>query len=343
MKEAWNPLTGKKESARWVSNRFGEHRFGVKFLKGGEVFCDTEIDKLEERHCKNTYENRLVRSPWAVIRILGNALPPRDIPGMRNTSLKFIVETEPDLAYGDKLWVLNKLTDKELESQYLNSLHSTGEPLRLMALDFDEKEYLAAGNFDEKIQACISINKARNTALKWAFGMGYSWAIVMDGDCMWTEDAWDLFLSRHALDQRETRHQRKYYTATTIRSYLDDGVLMATSEFTECHPAFAWNSELRFDEGLVFGRAEKQTLLRLLGHDIPGYENQWKTSPNALTACIGEVYHIGTGNERAERDVNVRVALRQASLQQHFDWLDKSLQVPACGNIFNGSKEIQIT
>jgi hypothetical protein len=259
--------------------------------------------------------------PWAIVRILGNELPPRDEPDSRVGTLGYILQNEGNLPYAHKLWVLNRVVNPKLQEAYAMMLWGYHEH-RVLDIPWVQEEYCRAETFEQKMKACININHARNRAINWAHSLGYEWVMVMDGDCMWLEEDWMLFISEHQRNPGQPPYH--YLTVPSARATLEGRELMVGNRLAECMIGFHRNSVLRFDEDLMFGQSDKQMLLRKLGHSILGYENQAKVAPDALTACYSRVIHIGTGDLLTEHDVNRRVRLRRQSLIDFFARLDAS-------------------
>ena len=252
------------------------------------------------------------------MRILGNELPPRDTVGSRVEQLRYILEKEPALPGCKKLWVINRVVDKELLESYLTALWDAHHDYTV--IPFDKYEYRAAQDRNEKLHAAIGINSARNRAI--TYGHEWSdWALIVDGDCMFTYQGWKMFTAFVVRDQQECP-QRQYYTVPSSRCKLQDDRIVALCDRAEAQPMFRRDSKLRFDEDLVFGQSDKQMLLRQLGHNILGYDNQAKVSEGSLCASYGFICHLATGDDRTELDVNHRVMLRRKSLEMLLEKLD---------------------
>jgi hypothetical protein len=118
--------------------------------------------------------------PWAIVRILGNELPPRDEPDSRVGTLGYILQNEGNLPYAHKLWVLNRVVNPKLQEAYAMMLWGYHEH-RVLDIPWVQEEYCRAETFEQKMKACININHARNRAINWAHSLGYEWVMVMDG------------------------------------------------------------------------------------------------------------------------------------------------------------------
>ena len=55
-------------------------------------------------------------------RIIGNDLPPRHSSGQNLRNLRFILENEPDLADCSKRWIVNRITDPDVEKAVIATL-----------------------------------------------------------------------------------------------------------------------------------------------------------------------------------------------------------------------------
>jgi hypothetical protein len=268
-----------------------------------------------------------MKPKWAVVRILGNELVPRDRPGSRLTTLDYILQHEPPLEDADKLWVLNRVVEPQLLTNYELMLwnHDYGED-RVLELSFSPTEYVAARTFKQKVLAAIGINNARNQAIAWAHELGYQWVLILDGDCMWQRPDWHNWLKQTRLHE----HRYQYFSVPHCRAAVcPEGMLQIDLTLQECQIAFSRGSTLRFDETLPFGQDDKLSLLRVLGHTTGRESGAWQTMPNALTKMIPRVIHLPTGDTATETDQRHRREQRERSLQQLVRSLDSTFSVLA--------------
>ena len=242
---------------------------------------------------------------YAIIRIVGNENPPRDLPGSRLQTLEFILKHEPCFPGVPKLYLLNRLVDPEFEAQVCGLLRKYGASWLTVKLEWAA---LIPGlsNTDLNRQV-LAINSARNTAID--FGHLYAnHAIVLDGDCIFDQLGWDQFVATTQLQDR------KYYSIPSTRTAPTEYLAGVTPILGESMLVFHRDAKLRFDVNRLFGDREKLELLFRLGHD-PSPDSGHCGIVGDLTCLAGYVCHLHTGTDTVEHNVNVRMAQRRRSLE----------------------------
>lgn len=169
---------------------------------------------------------------YALLRVIGNALPPRHDPARTLRNLRFILEHErlddkdasAELA---KHWVVNRILATELLDQIIAllrefsaefteipfDLHTFAQqPYRVVTEDggVDRVHFEATGDgvtqvqdewtrvqqqneiFDAKNRYALSVNAARNVMLDIGRRMGARWIFPWDQNCFLTNQAWRL-------------------------------------------------------------------------------------------------------------------------------------------------------
>lgn len=250
---------------------------------------------------------------FAAVRILGNELPPRDLPGSRVKTLRFILENEPFLPECDKFWVLNQIHDKRLREQLENALKEHSQ--RYCHLDFCPKNYRKAGTFDEKARHAININKARNCAAE--IGKSCDFTAVMDGDSFFTAETWQQTVVEIKADQ--ATFDRLYYGIPAVR--LTDHIPENYLSLPKVEPTIVFRKDatLRFDEAIPFGKNDKVELLRRLGYVREKGET---FLVGELCKTVGCLLHISFSDPRIERELKYRMQIRQKSLEELLKRLD---------------------
>ena len=241
---------------------------------------------------------------YAIIRILGNENPPRDLPGSRLQSLEFILKHEPCFSGVPKLYLLNRLVDPEFEAQILGLLREYRASWLNVKLEWAELTLgLSDNEFNRQV---IAINSARNVAID--FGHLYAnHAIILDGDCIFDQTGWDQFVATTQLQER------KYYSIPSTRTSPAEYLAGVTPILGESMLAFHRDAKLRFDANRLFGNREKLELLFRLGHDPTPNSGHCRIVGD-LTCLAGYVCHLHTGTDTVESDVAVRMAQRSQSL-----------------------------
>jgi hypothetical protein len=255
---------------------------------------------------------------FALCRVLGNELPPRDLPGSRLNVLRCL-SLEPPLANTVKFWIINRVWDPALAAAYAQMLRVLPEPGQVHVIEFDYRRYAAVGG--ARLCYCPGINHARNEALRLAFEeYGASLAAVLDGDCGFTPGQWEAILAQIAEDRNAAR------LAYSARSVRVDPVVWTAALGRQSSPSGqqdehqlimhrrAWDQGLRFDETRPFGDDDKTELFHRLGHYAKGQGTRVISQDRCLD--VGECCHINTGNRNIEGDVRRRGDARKRSLAQ---------------------------
>jgi predicted O-methyltransferase YrrM len=242
-----------------------------------------------------------------IYRIVGAELPPRDMPGTRVRATQYILNNERLPGYVKSHWVVNRIFD-----------HSAGRKLR-QALDAGRACYSvlpadlnairAATPGPAQICALIEINKARNQALADGVARGYDWTVVLDGDCMFTPDAFAEF------EAAVQTTQSQYLGIRSRRSVVyADGSLELVGALSEPMLAFKRGAPLRFDEHRPFGAGEKLELCTRLGYRLCADYSQLDAS--AMCHNAGWVAHVcmEPAAELIETDGPLRNRLRSDGL-----------------------------
>jgi hypothetical protein len=231
----------------------------------------------------------------AIVRILGNENPPRDVPGERVKVLRHILESEPQPPDVGRFFILNRIVSDEYRKELQTLLESYQLPVAILPFNWRIPVTVATIALDG-----IAINRARNTAI--ALGSNVArYTIVLDGDCGFTEEG----LSPVLEEMRQDRY--KYLSIPHRRA----------GQQIQGEPmlAFRNDADLRFDETRAFGDQDKVELLIRLGHDSTPYSGHLKIEGDQ-TKLVGEVMHYSTGEAEVEADTEVRGKARRDSLAE---------------------------
>lgn len=246
----------------------------------------------------------------AIVRILGNENPPRDIPGRREQVLRQLLTEEPDFLNVTKWYLLNRLFDRTYRRQLCETLDRHNA--HYITFGFD---YATPWQEQHIRQQGIQLNAARNYAVTAGLALA-KYAVVLDGDCGFTTDGWAPVAEAMQQDTHPYLSIPHRRIGTTVQG--------------EPMLAFRNDSELRFNESIPFGQADKLELLYRLGHDQTPLSGHLKIEGN-LTRLAGEVLHYGTGDDSLETSLQDREQLRNDSMrlfsERVRDWPKLELRV----------------
>ncbi|MBY0551197.1 MAG: hypothetical protein K2W95_28210 [Candidatus Obscuribacterales bacterium] len=252
------------------------------------------------------------RTRYAITRIIGNELPPRDTEGSRLRVLNFIIENEYMANDAQRLWLLNRVIDKAYLIKLKKLLDLAGE--RYLEETIDWVAYASAHSRAEKLTVLININKARNRCFSELRQLA-DFIMVLDGDCFFDKEAWAKSTDFIFNDQL-TNTDRKYYAHGIHRLIPDSPLQTSQSRMKLEEPivVFRADADLLFDESLPFGQDEKQQFLIQLGLKRVG-ESWFQPAPDTLVGLGGFVHHLQTGSDEMESDYRERMKARNESLE----------------------------
>ena len=245
---------------------------------------------------------------FALVRVIGNDLPPRHAAGQSRANLRFILANEPDFPDCRKLWIVNRILDAAEEARIVAALEEAGQVFRRIPFVLEDYAqipldlslfppgHLHAREFTEADEAvrqraraqayrlrnayAMHNNGARNAALDWGRETGAKWVLPFDGNGFLTRADWD----RLAADIK-AQPGKRYLTVGMARLASNEAAMdpMDPAEATE-EPQIAFRSDaaLRFDEAHPYGRRPKVELLARLG--VPGPWFGWTQDPWDLPA-----------------------------------------------------------
>lgn len=281
----------------------------------------------------------------ALVRIIGNDLPPRHEPGQTLKNLRFILDHESELQQCSKRWILNRIADPRAEAAIAALLDERrqahariefrpeefarlrAETVRRPADDLGPE---AAGRLKlraerPRLDYAIPINRARNLALRESDA---DWTLPFDGNCFVTAAAW--------ADIREgilAHPAWRYVVVPMARVTSGDDILapgFRPAAEGEPQVAFRRDAPLAFDEAYSYGRRDKVELLWRLG--LPGPWDRWKDDPWDLprtrraaakgeVGTAGRVIRLSSGRDALERGPNADRARNDARANAILDFL----------------------
>lgn len=313
-------------------------------------YFDKGLDRVEDTFC--------------LVRIIGNDLYPRHEIGQTRKNIKFILDNEPNYDGLSKLWVVNRIIDKDERSEvlrmlkeynqdYVEIIFSVGDYKKI---PFDteimpkvgylgSKEYqeITSLQYDRVVTATYRLknnyvmnnNGARNVALEEAKKRA-KWALPWDGNCYLTPDAW------RAIQKDVTGAPWYSHFVVPMARMLsnDDLINNATppDPVEEPQLIFRNDTEEKFNEDYCYGRRPKVEFFWAIG--IPGKWDNWKDDPWDLPrrgqvkeasrfAVAGWVARLYSGMSNLEQNTiesfKNRGRIRQDAIISTLRHLDKCL------------------
>jgi hypothetical protein len=247
----------------------------------------------------------------AICRVIGNELPPRDLPGGKLRSLQHILNTEKNV---DRIWILNHVHDHAYRQKVIHLLTAYGE--RFHELLFDPYRYFRLSTLEQQICYAINVNEARNVAIALTRPQ-YDFAVCLDQDCFFTAPLWEETTEFIRKDQSICR-ERQYYGVLTKRLMSVDSTDVESLPDDEPQLICRSDAAVLFDPTLPFGRGDKMTLLHALGYGrSPAYALRGDTCRTA-----GHVLHVRCGEPEAEVSLSTRMRARAQAIQALLDQVE---------------------
>lgn len=250
---------------------------------------------------------------YAICRILGNELPPRDLPGSRLAVFDYILNHEYREDGTERIWILNRIMDQQSLNTIKDKLKASNE--RYIELGIDWSEYAASLSRTKRITTLVGINQARNEAFKAGAAIA-DFVFVLDGDCFFDKSTWTSAIAE--IDRDQSDHQnRKYYALPIARVFLEDSPAFKLEQVELEEPVLVFRKDATelFDETAVFGKDDKVLLLLKLG--LRSQQDHWYAL-NSEGAClvVGRILHLCSTSKEVELDVWARHIVRRESLNR---------------------------
>jgi hypothetical protein len=248
---------------------------------------------------------------YAITRIIGNELPPRDAVGNRVRSLRFILDNEPAFPDCSKIWVVNQVEDDETRGQILQLL----KPYQVEVLRLNQAKFRQCKTFDEKVIEAINVNKARNIGID--ISKDYRFTFLFDGDCFFTQQLWDMTLADIAQD----RESHKYYGVPGVRIVESIPANPLAERMWEPSMVFRDDATLRHDETIPFGKSERLEFMKRLGYVSKA--GITKLEHEKLCKNVGCLLHISFNESVIESDLGQRMNAREESIRRFVKLLEQ--------------------
>jgi len=252
---------------------------------------------------------------FTICRIVGNELPPRDTPNSKLQCLRWLLDFDklPDVQY---VYLVNQIVDPEYREVVLQMLQGQ----TVIEREFDIQKYRACRDFHAKILYAIDINGARN------FGFEHcrkdaDFVAILDQESYYQRLEMRAIIERIQDDQRHNPLRMYYGTKSRRFHYTEFPDDPAALPEAESMLIMRHDADKRFDTSLKFGDGEKIALLQQLGYKFNGL--QATIAPDALAKDVGICMHISFGDAKAEKETLYRGDLRQRSLHQLIETIDR--------------------
>jgi len=251
----------------------------------------------------NTINSPDIHTNFLLVRILGNDLYPRHGCDQTSTNLKFILENEPQFNNCTKLFVLNRIIDKNKERKLIDILqyHSV-DFIRIPFIPdeyaqtgwqtepFGGIDYFSSKQFNKKVEGeqfrirvwamtpkilyAMNLNGARNIALDQGRTTA-DWTLALDGNCIFTADNFET-LKQEAINCKKEPYL--IIPFARLKSNNEYGMPIAEHNHKQEEPQIAFHASARerYNENLPYGIMDKAALLKKLG--VPGPWTHWGNS-----------------------------------------------------------------
>jgi hypothetical protein len=235
----------------------------------------------------------------ALIRSIGNALPPRHKASQTLDNLNFTLHHEANVPNLQKHWLLNRLVDKQVEQQVVDLLTRYDQNYTILPFDLEEYSNLKfdfdlfepegildyvhhphhftqnnllfkqAMEIEKNLYVC-NVNGARNTMMEIGRSLGVTWILPWDGNCFITERGLEELIQKLSVETGKYSMTPTHRVVGENVQLLDPNYQREPSE--EPMLSFRTDAEARFHPRLWYGRKDKVELL--LRMKIPGHWNK---------------------------------------------------------------------
>ena len=229
---------------------------------------------------------------FALVRVIGNDLPPRHKAGQSRSNLEFVLKNEPEFENCEKIWIVNRIVDPVERGWTIDRLKAAGQRFEVIPFDLDEYSRVPLdfslmpepqimlsgaplGIADDYAEARLVAqihrlknayvmhnNGARNRAIELG-RQAAKWVLPFDGNIFLTNEDWTHMVQAV---EREPTHR---YVVVPMARLGDNSVAFDPMDpndaLEEPQIAFRRDAPLRFDEAHPYGRRPKVELLARLG------------------------------------------------------------------------------
>ncbi|WP_432697896.1 alginate lyase family protein [Marinobacterium sp. YM272] len=310
------------------------------------IFPSYALERKQSKDFNKSYE-------VALIRILGNDLPFRHNQNQTLANLDFTLENESDFEGCVKIWILNRIIDRDKKNKIISLLEKynkkyidipyQSEELAKAAFCFDDlpvDEYTLTTEYEKlsernkvivdtailkhKNNYVMNNNGARNVALEEGKKIA-KWVLPWDGNCFLNDQAWLSLTASLAARSDIQYHIVPMDRIVSNQAVIEEGYSPNPSE--EPQIVFRSDAELNFDERLMYGLKPKVDLLKRLG--VPGVWDNWNnlypwkkhevefTKDSLNYVWSGWVARLFSGNEGQELSAHERAVSREKGIVKY--------------------------
>lgn len=266
---------------------------------------------------------------FALVRILGNDLPPLYTAPQMMKNLAFILMNERPHNGCKMIFILNRIINPALRAVF-KSMISQFEA-NIVEIKFEVDEYRNCITAKDRAAYITNNNPARNLAIR----IGSEIAdIVMpfDGQLHLSQDSWD------GIEYGIHLSKAPIYIVAMHRVLHNDETLTSDGHVLPAEPQLMFRNDCedRFDESIAYGDGPKIEMLLRLG--IPGPWDHWshpywiqlrknlRYSKNVyLPRWAGICYRLATGNRLATLDIEARGIARREAIAHLVGRADETL------------------
>lgn len=258
----------------------------MKIIIGIFIFALALILCYHLKNKSENFENNVLANPKPkeiyMVRIIGNCLPDINDPNQNLNNLKYILENEHDFPNVTKIWILNRIVDKNMEEKYKKILKQNKKHFEIIPFDkedFNSNPVKLTNNSTHDIKTHMkqilyisNINGARNYALN-RFRNNCNYTMVLDANIFMTNNSFNE-INTNIEDNSETDYILVPIKRISKYTDIEDESLIDSLENAEPQIIFSKNSTLNFNEDIPYGFSNKVELLNLIGSH--GVWNSWK-------------------------------------------------------------------
>jgi hypothetical protein len=240
-----------------------------------------------------------LQKKYLIVRILGNDLETLHGKNQTYDNLKFTIKNESSFINTDKLYILNRIADKEYKQQIITLLEATkqkyiDQPFEIEKFNKLPEINMSYEEFKQKNPEhpksliyyssilkehnlyLINNNGCRNFGLKYGKRNGYKWTFVLDSNSYFTDEYYNNII-------KYISKNTHYIVIPQIRiddynlennDILNSNNLNRKFEMEEPQLAFHINSKYKFNELIPYGLSPKAEFLNAI--QSKGKWNNWK-------------------------------------------------------------------
>ena len=277
-----------------------------------------------------------------IVRILGNDLDNLHGESQTIDNLLFTLNNEPKFENTTKLFLLNRILNKEKRKHIIDIL--TSRDITFFELEFNYEDYkkipiltsnithlaeriiqgesitvsdkkeISVGSIENR-RYIMNINNARNWCIDYGKRNGYTWTFVFDSNAFLTNKMYDEII-------HNIKDETEYISIPQIRlsdsSLKNDDILnspdkLETLSYYEHQLAFKNTSIHMFNPEIPYGTMDKGEMLNALS--VPGIWETWlrdldfisitqRKFTNVKCQILSKVIRLDPGNNNNSRESN---------------------------------------